>query len=78
MEDEPSDLQKAAPVEFNWSKEIWNIKCAAKIKFFLWKAVRNVLPVGENLKNRGINMEGKCTHCGQDESSLHLFFHCPF
>lgn len=23
-------------------------------------------------------MEGKCTHYGQDESSLHLFFHCPF
>lgn len=64
--------------EFNWSKEIWDIQCLPKVKFLLWKAMKNALPVGENLKSRGINPLGSCPHCGEEESCLHLFFHCRY
>ncbi|XP_023641325.1 uncharacterized protein LOC111831438 [Capsella rubella] len=64
--------------DFNWLKEIWNIRCSPKVKFLLWKAMRNAIPSGKNLKDRGINREAVCPHCGEDESNLHLFFHCTF
>ncbi|XP_010506918.1 PREDICTED: uncharacterized protein LOC104783460 [Camelina sativa] len=64
--------------EFNWEKEVWNVKCLPKVKFFLWKALRGALPLGENLKGRGINLEAGCPFCGQEESTIHLFFHYNF
>ncbi|XP_019092367.1 PREDICTED: uncharacterized protein LOC109129168 [Camelina sativa] len=41
--------------DFNWEKEIWTLLCLPKIRFFLWKLLRNALPTGENLVSRGIN-----------------------
>ena len=66
------------PLEFSWNKEIWNLKCLPKLKFLLWKSMKNPLPVGENLRIRNINPLANCPHCGEDESCLHLFFLCPF
>ncbi|KAG7616431.1 Endonuclease/exonuclease/phosphatase [Arabidopsis thaliana x Arabidopsis arenosa] len=63
---------------FNWFKEVWNLKCLQKIKFFLWKALAGALPVGELLRSRGIRAESSCPHCQAAETCLHLFFHCPF
>jgi len=65
-------------VEFDWLREIWNIKTSPKIKFFLWKAMKQALPTGEILKFRGINPTTVCPHCGEDETDTHLFFHCSF
>ncbi|KAL9831121.1 putative ribonuclease H domain, reverse transcriptase zinc-binding domain-containing protein [Arabidopsis thaliana] len=62
------------PLEFSWNKEIWNLKCPPKLKFLLWKSMKNALPVGENLRIRNINPLANCPHCGEDESCLHLFF----
>ncbi|CAL9236281.1 unnamed protein product, partial [Arabidopsis halleri] len=75
MRNQPISLA-GLPFEFNWNKEIWNKQCSPKVKFFLWKAMKNALPVGANLKARGINPTASCPHCGEDESCLHLFFHC--
>ena len=36
---------------FNWFKEVWNIKCGPKIKFFLWSAMVGALPLGELSEN---------------------------
>lgn len=66
------------PIVFNWNKQIWNTYCSPKIKFLLWKVMKNALPVGSTLKARGINPTASCPHCGEDESCLHLFFTCPF
>ncbi|KAG7547788.1 Ribonuclease H domain [Arabidopsis suecica] len=63
---------------FNWFKDLWNLKCQPKIKFFLWKLLRDALPLSTSLKFRGINLDALCPHCQQEESGLHLFFHCPF
>ena len=48
------------------------------MKFFMWKAMRGSLPVGENLRLRQINEEARCPFCGEEESSFHLFFTCRF
>jgi len=66
------------PVTFNWNSEIWKKKCSPKIKFLLWKALKNALPLGANLKARGINPTAACPYCSAEESGLHLFFLCPF
>lgn len=64
--------------DFNWTKEIWNIRTSPKTKFFLWKVMRGALPLGENLRARNINNTARCTFCGEDETTLHLFFQCSF
>ncbi|CAL9214589.1 unnamed protein product, partial [Arabidopsis halleri] len=72
-----SSLPLQRPLEnFNWYTNIWNVKSSPKTKFFLWKAMKGALPIGENLRSRGINAEAKCPHCDQEETSVHLFFHC--
>lgn len=74
----PTIKPPSSPADINWNKEIWQLKCSPKIKFFLWKVLKNALPVGNNLKARGINPTASCPFCGEDESCLHLFFHCSF
>ncbi|CAL9222482.1 unnamed protein product [Arabidopsis halleri] len=64
--------------DFNWTKEIWNIQSSPKTKFFLWKVMRGALPLGENLRSRNINTAAVCTFCGEEETTLHLFFKCSF
>ncbi|XP_010419203.2 PREDICTED: uncharacterized protein LOC104704888 [Camelina sativa] len=63
--------------EFSWTSNVWNIKSSPKLKFHLWKMLREALPVGQNLRTRGIE-SAACIHCNQEESTLHLFFQCPF
>ena len=59
---------------FNWHKEIWKLNSAPKVILFLWKAMQNAIPIGENLKVRGIKTAAACPHCGLEESVTHLFF----
>ncbi|XP_019093323.1 PREDICTED: uncharacterized protein LOC104753702 [Camelina sativa] len=63
---------------FNWNKNIWNLHCPPKVCFLVWKAMRNALPTGQNLRIRGINPSATCPHCNADESVFHLLFHCPY
>ena len=49
------------------------LKTTPKIRFFLWKAMKNAIPIGENLKSRGINTTATCPHCGLEESVSHVF-----
>ncbi|CAA7018491.1 unnamed protein product [Microthlaspi erraticum] len=71
---DPHNLQNP----FNWMSEIWNGKFSPKMKVFLWKVLQEALPIGENLLNRGILESSCCTHCGELETTEHLFFHCPY
>ncbi|CAA7054964.1 unnamed protein product [Microthlaspi erraticum] len=43
-----------------------------------WKAMNGALPVDENLKARNINTMVRCPHCGGEETTSHLLFHCNF
>ncbi|CAA7035952.1 unnamed protein product [Microthlaspi erraticum] len=74
---ETQNLQQPQP-KVNWNADIWQIKASPKMKVFLWKIVQEALPLGENLLNRGIMENPCCVHCGDLETTEHLFFHCSF
>ncbi|CAL9223615.1 unnamed protein product [Arabidopsis halleri] len=63
---------------FTWKKEIWNIKCPPKIHMLLWRVVRGTLPVGTNLLRRKVTTTACCSRCGDEETEMHLLFHCPY
>lgn len=63
---------------FDWQKFVWRELTAPKLKLFLWRMCRGALPLGANLRSRGIATPGLCPHCNEDETVLHLFFLCPF
>ncbi|KAG7594156.1 Reverse transcriptase zinc-binding domain [Arabidopsis thaliana x Arabidopsis arenosa] len=75
-EDEDMREHDASLLDVQWKKDIWNLKSSPKSKILLWKALRNVLPVGENLKSRHINPLANCPFCGKEETVAHLFFSC--
>lgn len=62
----------------NQDKNIWTPPLLPKLKHFLWKCARNVLPTGDNLHRRNITTDTLCLRCDDQESLLHLLFHCPF
>lgn len=67
-EDQPS---------FNWKRYVWNVECSPKLRHFLWKLKNNALTVGEIVQRRGMQVDGHCKSCGEDESILHVMFTCP-
>ena len=64
--------------DFNWTKNVWNMDCAPKVKLFAWKVLKGALPVGERLVERHVPIDPQCKRCGCTESITHLLFHCPF
>ncbi|RIA04858.1 hypothetical protein BRARA_K00856 [Brassica rapa] len=78
-EDQENQQQQHLPAAtFDWQKFIWRETTSPKLKIFLWRLCRGALPLGANLRSRGINTPGLCPHCNEDETALHLFFLCPF
>ena len=71
-------LEGEATAEFDWRKTVWNLKIAPKVKMFTWKSLKGILPTGEVLLGRHINVNPACKRCRNSESINHLIFHCPF
>jgi exonuclease III/ribonuclease HI len=58
-------------------KEIWKAQVPNKIKNFMWRLAKNVLPTRENLSKKGIDLDKMCPLCyGEVESTNHLFMQC--
>ena len=55
---------------------IWKLKCPNKIKQFMWRSCRDILPTKHRLKARGIHIEDECDQCGLSESTRHIFWGC--
>ncbi|XP_056864290.1 uncharacterized protein LOC130511362 [Raphanus sativus] len=66
------------PNQFDWKKEVWNLKVPPKIQHFLWRVLKEAIPVGSLLAIRGIQSALNCKRCGELESISHLFTSCPF
>ena len=62
---------------FDWKKRIWQVNTSPKLKHHMWKASVNALPVGTNLRRRGIEVDSNCTRCGAVEIDIHVLLHCP-
>ena len=62
--------------DFKWTNHVWKLDCAPKVKLFVWKVLKGVVPVGERLLERHIDIDPRCKGCGSNESITHLLFHC--
>ncbi|KAL9441066.1 hypothetical protein AB3S75_019689 [Citrus x aurantiifolia] len=60
----------------NWNV-IWKLTLPAKIKIFVWRAAKNLLPTTENLWKRKIIHKAYCKRCGNRvENTLHALITC--
>lgn len=58
---------------------IWKLETSPKIHPFLWRCLKNSLPVAGNMYSRHISKDSRCIRCGQeDETVNHLLFTCPY
>ncbi|KAJ9545522.1 hypothetical protein OSB04_025229 [Centaurea solstitialis] len=64
-------------VEGDWNS-IWNTKVPLKVRFFMWRACREVLPTRLNLQKKGIQISPLCPLCNNNlENVWHSFVGCP-
>lgn len=49
-----------------------------KVKNFLSQTFRGVFPIRDNLRRKGVELEGGCCNYMEDEATFHLFFQCSF
>jgi len=58
-------------------KEIWKAQVSNKVKNFMCRLAKNILPTRENLSKKGVSLEKQCPLChGGIESTNHLFMQC--
>lgn len=69
----PSSSQTSLEV---W-KNLWSLMLPAKVRNFIWRAVKNVLPTADNLWQKKIIHDTICQVCKrQAESIVHVLFKC--
>ena len=61
-----------------WHKLVWFNLNMPKHAFIAWLAMLNRLPTKDTLMAWGMEMEGNCVFCGEQETKSHLFFGCSF
>ncbi|KAL0361374.1 UNVERIFIED_CONTAM: hypothetical protein Sradi_3821900 [Sesamum radiatum] len=62
----------------NWNF-IWKVVVPPKVRLFIWRACRNLLPTSFNLQCRGGLVEGACPWCGIGRDDLlHTLIYCHF
>ena len=59
-------------------KMVWQMECPNKIKYFMWRACRNILPTRNRLKVKGVDCEDCCALCGDCETLGHILWDCIF
>lgn len=60
-------------------RRIWRLSIPNKVKILVWRFCRNIIPVRNRLRGKGIQVPVTCPMCNRDiEHLLHLFFDCPF
>ncbi|XP_058762882.1 uncharacterized protein LOC131636268 [Vicia villosa] len=60
-------------------KQLWKLKANPRIKNFMWRVIKNILPSKENLQSKGVMTDGLCPLCySEAESTCHLFLRYAF
>ncbi|KAJ9554109.1 hypothetical protein OSB04_018154 [Centaurea solstitialis] len=74
--------EKIAPLSHlfisgDW-KRIWKANIPNKVKFFIWRAIREVIPTRNALQSRGIQVPPLCPLCNRNvENNWHALVDCP-
>ena len=71
-EGEESNRQKKKKF---WTS-IWKLKCPGKVRHFLWRVCKNILPTNLSLWLRKVSKDKGCGICGLAESSGHVLWEC--
>ena len=59
-------------------KKVWRLLVPHKVKHFLWRACRDILPIKANLMQRKVLSDDICEECMLEaETSAHFFWSCP-
>ncbi|XP_058763625.1 uncharacterized protein LOC131637081 [Vicia villosa] len=78
MQSDSSPSPSSFPLRTLW-KEIWKAPVQAKIRNFLWRLTKDILPTKVNLLKKGIILDDCCSPCNSSpESAHHLLMECPF
>ena len=48
-------------------KGVWKIRALNKIRHFIWRAVKDSLPMKENLQKRQIQLDVICSLCDESQ-----------
>ncbi|XP_058742583.1 uncharacterized protein LOC131615095 [Vicia villosa] len=68
----------SAPNSKVW-KAIWKAPVNPRIRNFLWRLAKNILPTKDNLSRRGTILDTMCPFCAAaPETAQHLFCQCTF
>lgn len=59
-------------------RSIWGMQCQNRVKQFVWRACKNILPKNYNPKLRKMAIGDKCVLCGKFKSSGHIIWDCKF
>ncbi|XP_074271297.1 uncharacterized protein LOC141595229 [Silene latifolia] len=66
-------------VNVHWQPYVWNRLALPKVNFINWLFIQGRLLTKDRLAKFGVINDGVCFLCGNmQETSLHLFFECPF
>jgi hypothetical protein len=65
-----------APNDNLWQK-IWHVQLPNRVRNFVWRLAKNILPTRGNLSKKGVKIEPLCPFCNSDiEIIEHLFMKC--
>ncbi|CAI8586119.1 unnamed protein product [Vicia faba] len=58
---------------------LWKLKVNPRVKNFMWRLFKDILPTKTNLLRKGTLNDGLCPLCNSElENNLHLFLRCDF
>ena len=60
--------------ERSFWKRLWQINVPHKIRHFVWRACRDILPLKTNLVKRNVLQVATCDGCNVEEDSIHFFW----
>ena len=68
-------LRRPLPIIFPW-KGVWNVKAPRHVSFFVWIAVWDKIPIGDNLRGKGMDFVDWYIMCRcNGETVDHLLLH---
>lgn len=71
--------QKLSPPSSSVWRKLWQLPVPPKVKNFLWRAMANVLPTADNLRQRRVEVPVLCPiYHSSSESIFHILVTCPF